>query len=254
MDKYYYVIDKCNRRSFYLYEMLKKENYLVSDFKNNDIVIPKDTIPVYVFAPSKRIEDSDMPFIQKGSYVFAGKMDEALIKPNCINFVPLMSDELYVYYNSVITAEGAMQIAMTSLDKAIYDSYIMVLGYGRLGKAVARIFKDCAKGVGVATYNLVEYHSAGTHYITYIDNSFIKNMAAYDVIINTIPAPILDIQAIKHVRVNGLFIDLASVGCIEAGALNKIHFNYMPALQLPDKVAPYTAATELKKSILRALP
>lgn len=250
---YHFIIDKCNSRSFYLYDILKDAGYTVSDY-NDNISLTKGYKPVYLFSPQKKITATDSKKLLSNSIVFAGKVEnqESLIAKK-IRSIPLLKDELYVHYNSIITAEGAISLALSKTETALYDSFVLILGYGRLGKATSQMIKGLAKSVSIATYDKGEYNAAAAHYLAYYERNYIENMSAYNIIINTIPYEIIGKDDIRFISEDTLFIDLASTSCISNSGAKNANFLYFPALGLPDKIAPYTAAKELYKSILREL-
>jgi dipicolinate synthase subunit A len=76
----------------------------------------------------------------------------------------------------------------------------------------------------------------------------------FDIIINTIPAKVIDSSILKRIRNESLIIDLASkpggVDFKEAETLGK---KVIWALGLPGKVAPKTAAEYIFKYIIETI-
>ena len=250
-----FAVDKSNKRNSILYDILKSEGYQSFDLLEKNIADKASGRFVYIFAPVKNLLSAEIAALSDGSIVFAGKAsDGELLKSKNISFFSILNDELYLNKIAQITAEGALAIMLNLTDFSLYDTDALVLGFGRVGKAVARLLKSICKSVSVASYDKAEFHSAGVNYISYFEDSYIRNFCNYKIILNTIPAQILGSCDIKKINENTLFIDLASApGCLKTGAQDGVKFNYYQALQVPDKIAPKTAAEELKRLIFKCL-
>src|SRR5699024_6458451 len=52
-------------------------------------------------------------------------------------------------YNAIPTAEATLQIAIENTDITIHGAQILVLGFGRVGRTVSRLFKNVGADVSV---------------------------------------------------------------------------------------------------------
>ncbi|NMC57001.1 MAG: hypothetical protein GYA50_07270, partial [Eubacteriaceae bacterium] len=77
----------------------------------------------------------------------------------------------------------------------------------------------------------------------------LKNLSAlpYNVILNTIPAPVLDADKFTSVLPNAILIELASIPCCD---VNQEGIKIIKAGGLPGKFSPYSAALDMYEEIL----
>lgn len=145
--------------------------------------------------------------------------------------------------NAIPTAEGAIQIAMEELPITISNSKSVVVGYGRCGKALAKVLKALGSQTVVVARkeaDLVDIKKIGLIPALY------KEMDQYiteaDVIFNTVPALILDQYKLRLIKKDTLIIDIASKpGGIDFPVAEKLNIKAILAPGLPGKVAPKTA-------------
>lgn len=145
--------------------------------------------------------------------------------------------------NSIPTAEGTLSLAMNETNTMIHGSNVAVLGFGRVGMTVARIFSAVGAHVSVAarkTSDLARIKEMGLHPVRLDELG--GTVSGYEVFINTIPALILDKMALKAIKKSSLIIDLASApGGVDFNAAEALGINAIHALGLPGKVAPISA-------------
>jgi len=159
-------------------------------------------------------------------------------------------DEMAVL-NAIPTAEGAIQIAMEELPFTLHGSNTMVLGFGRVGKTLAKTLY----GIGAKVYVEARNYSD----IAWIRNYgyqpvLLSNLDEYlpdmAVIFNTIPHIILDKDRLLKLNKNCLVIDLASKpGGVDLESAKSLGIKTIWALSLPGKVAPLTAAEIIRDTI-----
>src|SRR5699024_2473062 len=148
-------------------------------------------------------------------------------------------DDLAIY-NSIPTAEGTLMLAIEQTDFTIHGSHVMVLGFGRVGMTVARLFSAVGAHVQVCVRkaaDIARITEMGLHPVLIKDLE--KEVADTDICINTIPHQIVDSKIISAMKKSSLIIDLASSPggtdfiFAEQQSIKNIH-----ALGLPGKVAP----------------
>lgn len=142
-------------------------------------------------------------------------------------------------------------MAMSNLPITLHDANILVLGYGRIGKALA----SRLKGIGANVYVVArDYGDLGWIQSLKYKSIFFKDMNKFlekvDVIFNTIPALILSEEKLKHINKETLIIDLASKpGGVDFKAAEDLGIKTIHALGLPGKYAPISAARIIKETI-----
>lgn len=172
-----------------------------------------------------------------------------------IEIVDIMKREELAVLNTIATAEGAIEIAIANTNKILHGSNVLVLGFGRIGKVLARKLAGLSTKVTCAARKeedlawIKAYGHKGIN-INQID----KNLSEFDVIINTVPQMILTAEKLGYVKQECLLIDLASnPGGIDKKVAKEKGLQLIWALALPGKVAPTTTAEFIKDTIYNIL-
>lgn len=168
-----------------------------------------------------------------------------------IEIIDIMKREELAVLNTISTAEGTIEIIIANTNKIIHGSKVLILGFGRIGKVLARKLAGLSAKVTCAARkdeDLAWIRAYG-HMETNI-NAIGENLSEYDVIINTVPHLVLTSEKIKYVKDDCLLVDLASnPGGIDKKAAKDKNLKLIWALALPGKVAPITTAEFIKDTI-----
>ena len=157
--------------------------------------------------------------------------------------------------NAVPTAEGAIQIAMEELPTTLYGQRVLVIGFGRLGKVLAHRLHGLGAKVTVSARSYGDlawieaygYQAEHTGQLT-------GWLSPYDLIINTVPARVLDYPQLVDLKEGCLVIDLASrPGGVNQKAAAQLGVKVIWALSLPGKVAPDSAGVILRDTVYHIL-
>ena len=161
--------------------------------------------------------------------------------------------EDFILKNAVLTAEGAIGILLSDYEGAIRDCRILVTGYGRIGKVLSGYLHALGAQVSVAARNLRDRKTARDRGLFAEDYPQI-DYGAYRVIINTVPALVLDRNALNAMREDVFIVDLASLpGGVDDRAARERDLTCIHALSLPGKTAPLTAGNIIKDTIIKLL-
>ncbi|MFR0822730.1 MAG: dipicolinate synthase subunit DpsA [Clostridia bacterium] len=193
----------------------------------------------------------------EGKTFIAGNIKELyeLIDTEKTNLIDLLDREELTILNTISTAEGAIQIAMEETNKTIHGSDILVLGYGRVGKILANMLKGIGANVYCEARKNVDLAWIRAYGYTPVRlNELDNTLGKFDIVINTIPAIILDEEKLKKLNKDSLIIDLASnPGGVDRSASKKAGIKTIWALSLPGKVAPLTSAEFIKDTLYNIL-
>lgn len=187
-----------------------------------------------------------LEFYSPSSYVLGGKiplkLKQLFISRN-ISFADYLDREELAVSNAVLTAEGAVQIAMEELPITISGAKTLVTGYGRIGKTLSARLHALGADVSVSARRFSD--------IAWIEAQGMKSLYTedlqfdcedYDIIFNTIPARIFDYDLLCKLKKDVLLIDLASKpGGVDLEAAKQLCVKVIWALSLPGKTAPVTA-------------
>lgn len=161
----------------------------------------------------------------------------------------LEREELTVL-NAIPTAEGTLQIAMEELPITIHGAKVLIIGYGRCGKVLAKTFKALGAMVTVSARKYSDFAWMRVEGIRSTHTSNIQNIDEYDLIINTIPSLILDEYLLNKIKRDCLIIDISSKpGGIDLSVASQLGLKVIWALSIPGKTAPVTSGEIIKEAI-----
>ena len=196
----------------------------------------------------------------KGKILIAGNISEdvkKLAENYKIQVIDVMKSEKLAVLNTIATAEGTIELMITNTDTIIFESNVLILGFGRVAKTLANRLKGLVKSITCASRENDELAWIEVYgYEKLKLNDFVKCQESrkclenYNVIINTIPSMILDAEKLQYVNKEVLLIDLASnQGGIDKEETKKQGLKLIHALGLPGKVAPKSSARFIKDII-----
>ena len=214
----------------------------------------KDEKNIYAPYSENEINISDILQKCKEKHLIAGNVTEYVKKiadENNVNITDLIKNEKLAILNSISTAEGAIEIAKKETDTIIHGSNILILGFGRIGKVLAKKLQGLSANVTCAARkqeDLAWIMAYGYHSINI--NEMGKELKQFDIIFNTVPHLILSKEKIKYLDKKCVLIELASKpGGIDRKETENHKIKVVEALALPGKVAPTTTAKFMKELI-----
>ena len=144
---------------------------------------------------------------------------------------------------------------MEELPVTIQGLRTLIIGNGRIGQAVAVRLSGLGAQVTVSARKPADFARIQTAGYRWLDTRRLSGqLAAFDFIINTVPAPVLGAADLAEVSPDCLLIDLASKpGGIDFDAASTLGRRAIWALSLPGKVAPISAARALRDTIYTIL-
>ena len=203
---------------------------------------------------SIRLTKGELALLEKNAPIITGVASEYLQKlgedANHPVITVMERDEIAIP-NAIPTAEGAVAIAMEHLQITIYGAKAAVLGFGRVGKAMAHTLKALGASVTVFSRNSGEHHDGRAHgYDMRKYEACSHVLPQCDIIFNTVPHLILDDKKLADISPNTLVIDLASKpGGVDFDVAKRRGITAIAALGLPGKCAPMTAGEILSRGV-----
>lgn len=193
-------------------------------------------LPVPSFAPEGNIKGGGLlPKLPADTVIIGGSLDRPELKEHpCID---LLTDPLYTAKNAMITAHCALRYAMEALPVTLEGCPVLVLGFGRIGKCLAKLLGGLGADVTIGARKASDLALAQALGYDGIPIAQI-DPADYRLIYNTVPAMVLPDSG------NALKIDLASRPGI--GGEDVIW-----ARGLPGKDAPESSGMLIAESIIR---
>ena len=234
-------------RAAYLTELLQNTGHEIVQELPADLIIlslPRSAIPL-----------EQLSALPKGQKLLCGLTNPAfdqMAKEKEWQLFRILSDELYIRENALLSAEGALFYAMRASDRAIRDLHCLVVGYGRIGKALTQFLRSLGAEVTVAARRKESREEAGANSISIDD---IKDLLpSIPLIFNTVPAVVLTKELLEDLKEGCLIVDLASEpGGVDFAAAKDLGVKVIWARGLPGKVAPVTAAKAIQQTVYHIL-
>lgn len=190
----------------------------------------------------------------KGKILIAGSIKAnvyEIAKKNNVEIIDLMKREELCVLNAISTAEGTIKIAIEETSKTLHGSNILIMGFGRIGKVLAKMLDGLGANVSCEARkntDLAWIKAYGYEPIS-LDNLGYK-LEKFDIIINTIPYIVLNEEKLNKVKKDSLIIDLASnPGGVDRNVVKQKNIKFIWALSLPGKIAPVTSAEFIKETL-----
>lgn len=267
METKRFMIFGGDSRNIQLGELLRKDGHQVKmshiegmNFSDSDIIIgplPLSYDNETVNAPfhNEKIPlENTFDNMNKNHIFIVGKIPDEYIKKGKelgIDVVDYFKREELQVLNAVPTAEGAIKVAMENSVITIHSSNVLVLGFGRIGKVLAKMLHGIGANVYVAARKpshmaWISDYGYKPVYINKLDQ-YVDNM---DFIFNTIPSKILTKEILENINKDTLIVDVASnPGGVDYKWAEKLGLKAIHASGLPGKVAPLTAAKIIRDTI-----
>ncbi|HHT97870.1 MAG TPA: dipicolinate synthase subunit DpsA [Clostridiales bacterium] len=174
---------------------------------------------------------------------------------NSIQYIDLIQNENIAILNAIATAEGTIMEAIKSSSINLHSSKCLIIGYGRCGKILANKLKALDATISITARSVEALSYAYSYGFKTIHMDYIlQKLHEFDFIFNTVPALILDKEALDKIKQNCTIIDIASApGGIDFDYANQINLNAKLCLGLPGKVAPETSAKIIVNEISNIL-
>lgn len=180
----------------------------------------------------------------KNKVVFAGIVSSLIedVKPSGLYIRDYYQRQDFLIPNALLTAEGAVSIALKEYGKSIFSSRCLVVGFGRIGKILAKLLKNMGAKVTVSARSVKDISLAKISGFETTNVSKINEKADFDLIFNTVPALVLDAAVLSFLSSARMIIDLASApGGTDKFAAEELGIKLIPALGIPGKCFPEAA-------------
>ena len=204
-----------------------------------------------------KIKISDLfepPILLDKKLILAGKVDERLTALSHLNgagVVDYMKREELAVLNAILTAEGAVKIAMEELPVTLHGSNCLCTGFGRVEKILCHTLSGLGTNVTVAVRKQSDLAYIKAYGYNGADiTKPLTDPRKYDVVFNTVPKMIINGSMLRQLREDCLIIDLASKpGGVDFESAKRLGRNVIWALSLPGKTAPLTAGNIIRDTI-----
>ena len=168
--------------------------------------------------------------------------------------IDYMRREPLAVANASATAEAALQVTMEHLEEALAGKECLILGFGRIGKLLAHRLQGLSARVTVAARRREDRAWIRAYGYEALDiHTLSGNLSKFEIVYNTIPAPVLDQTPLAELPPDCLLIDLASKTGIDFPAAAELGLRTVWARGLPGHLLPRTAAAIIQNEIYEIL-
>lgn len=230
-------------------------------FPQNKVIVP-DCDGIVLPIPSNRFIDERaadfnvlLSHLKKNGRIFSScpaYIEKLGVHPKELLF-DYTSDEDFVSINTIATCEGALSIIISNTDKTIRCSKVLLTGWGKISKCLFQMLRKLNANVTVAARNplaIGEVCALGSEGVYFRD--IYKAIDASDVIVNTVPHPVIDTGEITGDVTGKLFLELASPPYgFDSEEMAALGAKSIIAPSLPTKYAPESSGKALGRAICR---
>lgn len=241
----------CGFENFVGFDKLKLKSLKISDLISSSkyiiLPVPASRNKKVINAP---FSNSDIVLSEKlfsnlkNKVVFAGIVSSLIedVKPSGLYIRDYYQREDFLIPNALLTAEGAVSIALKEYGKSIFSSRCLVVGFGRIGKILAKLLKNMGAKVTVSARSVKDVSLAKISGFETTNVSKISEKADFDLIFNTVPALVLNEGVLGYLSSARMIIDLASSpGGTDKLVAEELGIKLIPALGIPGKCFPEAA-------------
>lgn len=201
-------------------------------------------------------------------HLLGGLLPRALLDalPEGVRTTDYYEDEALLLRNAYLTAEGALMLAMQETDCALRGKTAAVIGYGRIGKLLARLLLSVGMEVTVCARrreSLLWAAADGCRPLQIGDaaragHGLFPLCCGHLVLFNTVPEQVLDRDLLLRLEPGTLLVDLASApfgardeDVREAERANGLR--YVRAPGIPGQYAPHDAGYAIADCVAETL-
>ena len=177
--------------------------------------------------------------------IFGGNLDHpALSGYRCVDF---LQDADYLAENAYITAECAVEIAMSYLSVTLRGCPVLIVGWGRIGKCLVQILRALGADVTVAARKETDRAICRGLGCKAVDTArMADNFGRYRLILNTVPELLLPQAQLAECHPDCVKIDLASKTGMTGDSV--ISARGLPGIHMPESAGRLMAERFLNLS------
>lgn len=221
---------------------------------SGQVVLPFPAAVVDGAIPSPLVQEKFpvvciLPLIKPGATVFATKPGTVLLEyiqmQGCTH-IDFQDSEAFLTRNAVPSAEGAIHALMGKSPACIGGSQCLLIGYGRIGRALALRLRSLGARVTVAARSAAALANAENDGCAALPMGALQRHNPYRYVLNTVPSPVLGYEALAALPKNALVIDLASAPYgVDLDAASALGVEAWREPSLPGRHFPETAAAAM---------
>ena len=185
----------------------------------------------------------------ESSYIYGGMFNEKILKRE--HTLDYYSREDFAVLNAVPTAESAVKLALEETKRSICGMNVAVLGFGRVGKILAKTLVSLGADVTVFARSAEARAWAKIFFCRPLAFSELyEHIGEFSCIFNTVPARVISDRELEHIRRGTVIIELASAPYgADAEAVSAAGARFCQASSLPGRITPKTAGNIIYETL-----
>ena len=195
---------------------------------------------------------------RKDTLVVGGKLTPAIAgmcRERGLSFADLLEREDFAVLNALLTAEGALEKVLEAVPAAVSRLPVLITGYGRVARLCHHVFAGAGADITVAARSSRDLAWAEAYGAKTVPLSEISTvLPECRVLLNTVPARILDKEPLSLLPKDAFLLELASApGGIDLDVAEALSLRAAAAPGLPGRTAPEAAGAVIAQTIGRIL-
>lgn len=187
---------------------------------------------------------------ENADFALLGINSDKCYLPQNTPVINYSKDESFAVSNAYLTAEAAVSLAICESDTSLVNSKILIIGYGRIGKALHRYLSAFTSDITVCARKDEVRCFAQNNLANTIEFEELSVENNYDFAFNTVVHPVINSKEISAFKNTALLIELASFpGGIDTHSASAKGIKLVVARGLPGKYSPKTAGEIVAKSV-----
>ncbi len=175
----------------------------------------------------------------------------SLCAERSLRLVNYFASETPTLRNAALTAESAVMLLAQSTDGSLLGSRVLITGYGRISRELARRLAAFGADCAVAARRREAQAEAQLHgFRAFSTEEIGARVGEFDYIVNTAPAPLFTERDFAGMRDGCVFMELASLPNTPPPVP---HVRYIHAPGLPGRYSPKKAGEYIAEELLRYL-
>lgn len=153
-----------------------------------------------------------------------------------------MKYESFVLKNAFLTAEGAVTLIEENTAYSLYRANVLIIGYGRIGKALHNILKGYGADITVCSRSKASKDEAIFNGAKHINFEQLKSDNRANVIFNTVPHMVLTKHELSALKKDAVILDLASFpGGVDTLVADSLGLTVLNGRKMPSRYTEKTA-------------
>lgn len=237
------------------YGDIRRENELISALDGAGYVIlplPYSRDGASVNAPffSGKMAVADvLAAADERAYILGGMLGGDFLQRE--RTVDYYARENFAVLNAVPTAEGAVKLAIEETKRTLCGMNVAVLGFGRVGKILAKTLISLGANVTVFARSAEARAWAKVFFCRPLAFSKLyEHIGDFGCIFNTVPQTVITERELVCVKRGSVIIELASAPYgVDAKTAERMGVRVCPAPALPGRITPKTAGNIIYETI-----